>query len=180
MSHASRYCLFGSHESSPRKEWNTVLYPFLPAFKVLPKTLNSDEKVRPFKSTAEEVSFERSHHRTLFTVSKVGSTFQLFGVKTLMRERHSPHTLQSKQCFNGSATGKAVIKYRTEFTLKNSFGIRTKLHFKKKHSGKYGKGTFEKREWSLKGGLMGTSLPHTSQLLSPFDSNCRDFKIKAA
>ena len=63
-----------------------------------------------------------------------------------MRERHSSHTLQSKQCFNGSATGKAVIKYRTEFTLKNSFGIRTKLHFKKKHSGKYGKGTFEKRE----------------------------------
>ena len=112
---------------------------------------------------------------------KLGLRFNnLFGVKTLMRERHSSHTLQSKQCFNGSATGKAVIKYRTEFTLKNSFGIRTKLHFQKKHSGKYGKGTFEKRERSLKGGLMGTSLPHTSQLLSPFDSNCCDFKIKAA
>lgn len=53
----------------------------------------------------------------------------------MMRERHSSHTLQSKQFFRGSATGKAVIKYRTEFTLKNSFGIRTKLHFKKKHSG---------------------------------------------
>lgn len=38
--------------------------------------LNSDEKVRPFKSTAEDVSFERSHHRTMFTDSKVGSTFQ--------------------------------------------------------------------------------------------------------
>lgn len=95
---------------------------------------------------------KRSHLKGHITelcsqTQKLGLRFNnLFGVKTLMRERHSSHNLQSNQFFKGSATGKAVIKYRTEFTLKNSFGIRTKLHFKKTHSGKYGKGTFEKGE----------------------------------